>query len=175
MCLALKLVAGQMMTVDLKRSVITCQGIDKEKNVNHYVSIIHVQGEQLVLHPTIKKFVNATHLCRVMVTHPVMRVYALDFQPTEVHKKLFLFLLAVVAEKPECYTDIDCPSLLACIGKTCQNPCAVNNPCRSGQQCVVIDSQLTRSVACVCPDGFSVGSNGECVRGKKSRYKDDTN
>jgi len=72
----------------------------------------------------------------------------------------------VISEEPECRIDQDCPSKLACIGKTCQNPCSVNNPCQYDQKCVVIDSQPSRSVACICPDGAVIDSSGKCAKGE---------
>ena len=78
---------------------------------------------------------------------------------------LLIFPLAVLAEEPECRVDQDCPSKLACISQSCQNPCTVNNPCQFDQRCVVIDSQPSRSVACVCPEGTAIGSNGQCTQG----------
>ena len=80
-------------------------------------------------------------------------------------KKSFIFLLAIVTETPECRIDRDCPSKLACISESCQNPCKVNNPCSNSQKCVVIDSQPSKSVACVCPEGAVFGSNGQCTQG----------
>jgi len=73
--------------------------------------------------------------------------------------------LAVISEEPECRIDQDCPSKLACIAKTCQNPCSVNNPCQYDQRCVVVDSQPSRSVACICPDGAVIDASGKCSKG----------
>jgi len=78
------------------------------------------------------------------------------------------FSAAVLAEEPECRVDQDCPSKLACISQSCQNPCTVNNPCQFDQRCVVIDSQPSRSVACVCPEGTAIGKNGQCTQGNLS-------
>jgi len=78
------------------------------------------------------------------------------------------FSLAIVTEQPECRVDRDCPSKLACISETCQNPCSVNNPCSNDQKCVVIDSQPSRSVACICPEGAVFGGNGICTQGMRT-------
>lgn len=78
-----------------------------------------------------------------------------------------LFSSAIVTEQPECRVDRDCPSKLACISETCQNPCSVNNPCSNDQKCVVIDSQPSRSVACICPEGSVFGGNGICTQGMR--------
>ena len=71
---------------------------------------------------------------------------------------------AVVAEDPECRIDADCPSMHACIADRCQNPCLLRNPCKVGQECVVEDTLPLRTMACICPDGFYIGNNGECVQ-----------
>lgn len=76
-----------------------------------------------------------------------------------------IILIAVIADDPECRIDADCPSMHACIGDRCQNPCRVNNPCLAGQECVVEDTLPVRTVACICPDGFYIGNNGECLQG----------
>ena len=59
---------------------------------------------------------------------------------------------------------------MACIDERCQNPCRVANPCTGSQQCLVTDTLPTRTVACVCPQGFVSGSNGECKQGKETSY-----
>ena len=76
-----------------------------------------------------------------------------------------LSFLAKVPVEPECRIDENCPSQHACINERCQNPCRVNNPCIAGQECVVQDTLPTRTIACICPDGFLVGDNGECNKG----------
>lgn len=78
---------------------------------------------------------------------------------------MFFYVTAVISEDPECRVDADCRSMHACIGDTCQNPCRISNPCRPGQECVVEDTLPVRTMACICPDGFYIGNNGECVQG----------
>jgi hypothetical protein len=76
-------------------------------------------------------------------------------------------LEAVEAEEPECRVDRDCPPKLTCMRGTCQNPCIVNNPCSSSQQCVVTSNPSSiRSVACICPEGTLAGYGGTCESGK---------
>ena len=70
-----------------------------------------------------------------------------------------------VRPEPECRIDEDCPSRMACIAETCQNPCRVANPCTGSQKCQVTDTLPTRTVSCVCPQGFVFGSNGDCKQG----------
>jgi hypothetical protein len=72
---------------------------------------------------------------------------------------------AIVTQDPECRTDQDCDSKLACANEICYNPCQVDNPCLSGQECTVQDSSLKRIVACRCPAGYSVAHDG-CMKGK---------
>ena len=71
----------------------------------------------------------------------------------------------MIADDPECRIDADCQSMHACIGERCQNPCRISNPCTPGQECVVEDTLPVRTMACVCPVGFYIGNNGECVQG----------
>ena len=80
----------------------------------------------------------------------------------------YFFLIPVVTPpKPECLVDEDCPSQKACSdARRCVNPCYDQNPCSSAQECIVIDSLPTRTVACKCADGYIVGDNHNCVPGK---------
>ena len=78
---------------------------------------------------------------------------------------LFNLVVVDVIQEPECKIDADCRSMHACIGEICQNPCLISNPCRPGQECVVEDTLPIRTMACICPDGFYIGDNGECVQG----------
>ena len=83
-----------------------------------------------------------------------------------------IYTLAPTPPEPECRVDGDCPSRHACINQRCQNPCIVRNPCTGAQTCVVEDSLPIRTVACVCPDGFVVGTSEDCVKGNwLKRYK----
>ena len=70
-----------------------------------------------------------------------------------------------IPDEPECRVDQDCQTKLACIDKSCQNPCRVNNPCTGEQTCVVKDTLPTRTVACVCPEGTVFSGRGSCQRG----------
>ena len=81
----------------------------------------------------------------------------------DVENNLLVFPVKI-PDEPECRIDSDCPSQHACIEARCQNPCRYNNPCVAGQECVVEDTLPTRTIACVCPDGYVVGNNGECNR-----------
>ena len=72
---------------------------------------------------------------------------------------------AVISDEPECRVDVDCPPQMTCMRETCRNPCIVNNPCTSAQQCIVTDTfSSLRSVACVCPPGTLAGYGGTCTR-----------
>jgi hypothetical protein len=142
----------------------------EEKSVFSFVRKVLVHLVQFALQKTTRKGVLAIHLLKEMVLSFVLnvRIISLDtlfgslLQPA---LKTLFFLLAIVTETPECRIDRDCPSKLACISESCQNPCTVNNPCSNSQKCVVIDSQPSKSVACVCPEGAVFGSNGQCTQG----------
>lgn len=69
-------------------------------------------------------------------------------------------------EIPECKKDIDCPSRLACIRNTCQNPCTVIRPCLENARCDVLDTTPVRTMTCTCPEGWITDSDGICRPGK---------
>ena len=80
----------------------------------------------------------------------------------------------MIADDPECRVDANCPPKLACANERCHDPCRTQNPCSVGQQCTVLDSLPTRTVACACPKGFLVDHSGQCkqVIGRPQCYSD---
>jgi len=68
-----------------------------------------------------------------------------------------------VVGEPECRTDEDCPSKLACIKDICVDPCRSLSPCASSAKCSVLDTIPVRTMICTCPDGWVSNSNGECL------------
>lgn len=65
--------------------------------------------------------------------------------------------------KPECITDSDCSSRLACINERCQDPCARSDVCAPEQTCLVLDTYPLRTVTCNCPVDMITDSRGRCV------------
>ncbi|PNF22176.1 hypothetical protein B7P43_G05064 [Cryptotermes secundus] len=65
-------------------------------------------------------------------------------------------------EEPECRTDVDCPSRLACIKDECVNPCEELSPCSPTAQCRVLDTVPVRTMTCTCPEGWVPNVDGEC-------------
>ncbi|CAG0880783.1 unnamed protein product [Cyprideis torosa] len=53
--------------------------------------------------------------------------------------------------EPECRTDADCGTGLACINERCQNPCQLLNPCHPTAVCTVIDILPVKTMSCECP------------------------
>ena len=148
----------------------------KERNAYRYAKkhlvLLVLSVQQLI----IRRDVNAALHLREMVLCCVLNVRKIStiftifesyLQPVSI---IISYLLAIVSEQPECRVDSDCPSTLACISETCQNPCVVNNPCSNSQKCVVIDSQPSRSVACICPEGSVFGGNGICTQGMRRHH-----
>lgn len=68
-----------------------------------------------------------------------------------------------VEHEPECRSDSDCSSGLACINSICSNPCAISNICNQDQECRVVDSLPLRTIMCQCPPDTIVDSSGRCV------------
>ena len=83
---------------------------------------------------------------------------------------LQIIIVAPQTTEPECRVDQHCHSDLTCIGKRCQNPCRVSNPCSGQQKCVVKDTLPTRTLACVCPEGTIFSNQGHCKNGKFKAY-----
>ena len=148
----------------------------KERNAYRYAKkhlvLLVLSVQQFI----IRRDVNAALHLREMVLCCVLNVRKIStiftifesyLQPVSI---IISYLLAIVSEQPECRVDSDCPSKLACISETCQNPCVVNNPCSNSQKCVVIDSQPSRSVACICPEGSVFGGNGICTQGMRRHH-----
>ena len=70
------------------------------------------------------------------------------------------FLLAI---KPECTTDPECPDHLACIREKCQNPCFTTT-CGVNAEC-----RVTRHRAiCYCKQGFEGDPYRICEERKQS-------
>lgn len=62
---------------------------------------------------------------------------------------------------PECTTDADCSSPLACVNSRCADLC-IGNPCEEGLICKTVDILPLRAVACVCPDGGRMAPDSGC-------------
>lgn len=161
----------QMMTVQAMKSATFPKEV-KEKNACHFVLSPGVHLVPSVQQTIIEKSAHVGHHWRAMAMLPVQSVRLILWHLFIIRLicifqvlKYFTFYTAVVAEEPECRVDQDCPSKLACISQSCQNPCNINNPCQFDQRCVVIDSLPSRSVACVCPEGTVLGNNGQCTQG----------
>ena len=140
------------------------------KSVSLSALAVLVLREPHVRPPTIVKYAHASILFREMAILHVLNVRQkfVDFfeKGSKFNSLKFATILAVKAEEPECRVDGDCPSKHACINKICQNPCLIANPCSNSQVCQVTDTHPTKSVACLCPDRYVVGPNGDCKAGK---------
>jgi hypothetical protein len=64
--------------------------------------------------------------------------------------------------RPECAKDAECPSRLACLDGSCQEPCAIIRPCFEGARCSVLDTVPVRTMVCTCPSGWITDSEGIC-------------
>lgn len=71
----------------------------------------------------------------------------------------------VAAIEPECRTDADCPSRLACINEKCAEPCHELRPCSQTAKCSVQDSVPVRTMICTCAEGWVPNNEGECKPG----------
>jgi hypothetical protein len=64
--------------------------------------------------------------------------------------------------EPECRSDSDCSSQLACINQLCKNPCANGDVCTRDQECRVLDTLPLRTVLCQCPPDTIADNLGNC-------------
>ncbi|KAF7389943.1 hypothetical protein HZH68_011800 [Vespula germanica] len=65
---------------------------------------------------------------------------------------------------PECQTDVDCPSKLACFNAICKDPCIETKPCISSAKCSVVDTLPMRTMICECPRNFMGDATVACIR-----------
>lgn len=69
----------------------------------------------------------------------------------------------VLAPKPECVTDPECPLHLACIGQKCRDPC-IPEQCAATAICRVNNHRAV----CVCPPGLEGDPYRACIERKYS-------
>lgn len=67
-----------------------------------------------------------------------------------------------IESRPECRSDGDCSSSLACINARCQNPCAQDDICSPSQECRVLDTLPLRTIMCQCPKDTVSDVSGLC-------------
>ena len=60
-----------------------------------------------------------------------------------------LYYILLSAPRPECTSDYECPTHLACIREKCQDPCQ-SHTCGINAECMVRNHRAL----CVCLDGF---------------------
>lgn len=72
-------------------------------------------------------------------------------------------LLSPPDGQPECRSDSECPTQMACINQKCVNPCANEQVCKPDQECRVLDTSPLRTVMCQCPPDMVVDSSGRCI------------
>ena len=66
----------------------------------------------------------------------------------------------LVAPRPECTQDPDCPQSEACINERCIDPCIVSNPCAPQAQCTT----RAHHPVCTCPQGYGGDPYTQCYR-----------
>ena len=63
---------------------------------------------------------------------------------------------------PVCNKDSDCPNLLACIDKKCQDACSTLKPCGTGAKCEVFEKGSWVAMSCYCPEGYDGDATDIC-------------
>lgn len=59
--------------------------------------------------------------------------------------------------RPECISNSECASQLACINKKCQNPC--EQACGTNAECRVV----SHTAMCICPEGYNGDASIQCT------------
>lgn len=70
-----------------------------------------------------------------------------------------------IEQPPQCISDADCSSKLACFGGECQNPCDVTKPCGTNALCSVVDTLPLRTMVCECEQGYIGDADIGCRKG----------
>lgn len=74
----------------------------------------------------------------------------------------FVECIGAKQPEPECRSDSDCSSQLACINQLCKNPCSNADVCTPGQECRILDTLPLRTIMCTCPPDTIADSAGRC-------------
>ena len=85
---------------------------------------------------------------------------ALEFFKTINYKFIsFLIVPEPVIEEQDCKVDVDCPALEICYTQSnrnrCVDPCSTIRPCVANAECKVFSTTPTRTMTCVCFEGYT--------------------
>ena len=79
----------------------------------------------------------------------------------------------IVAEQ-DCKVDVDCPALEICYqqrdGNSCVDPCSTLTPCVANAACRVHSTTPTRTMSCVCFEGFTGNGVVSCDKISKNFF-----
>ena len=77
-----------------------------------------------------------------------------------------------VIEEQDCKVDVDCPALEICYTQgnrnRCVDPCSTIRPCVANAECKVFSTTPTRTMTCVCFEGYT--GNGVVSCDKISKF-----
>ena len=86
---------------------------------------------------------------------------------------IFLSVPEPVVEEQDCRTDVDCASLEICYqsgGRNrCVDPCTTISPCVSNAACRVHSTTPTRTMSCICFEGYTGNGVVSCDKISKIR------
>ena len=87
---------------------------------------------------------------------------------------IFLSVPEPVVEEQDCRTDVDCASLEICYqsgGRNrCVDPCTTISPCVTNAACRVHSTTPTRTMSCICFEGFTGNGVVSCDKISKLLY-----
>ena len=132
----------------------------------------------LIVSPKITEaFVHVGLVIQVILTSKVanqvrsVTIYMHRFRPYE-NDFLFDIVPEPQIEEQDCKVDVDCPALEICYTQgnrnRCVDPCSTIRPCVANAECKVFSTTPTRTMTCICFEGYT--GNGVVNCDKISKF-----
>ena len=129
------------------------------------VLILAIVQQMLIVRPKITEaFVHVGLVIQVILTSKVanqvrsVKIYMHRFRPYE-NDFLFEIVPEPQIEEQDCTVDVDCPALEICYTQSnrnrCVDPCSTIRPCVANAECKVFSTTPTRTMTCVCFEGYT--------------------
>ena len=115
----------------------------------------------------------------ILILKAVDQVRPNQLGKLELAFELFLFLSMLVpepvVEEQDCRIDVDCPAFEICYQEggrnRCVDPCTTIAPCVANAACKVHSTTPTRTMSCVCFEGYTGNDIVRCDKISKLRIR----